>query len=160
MKYHLCTKAILLLGVAGLSLTCHQTSFGQCKEKRSESTQQKIRYQTIPLNGKHEYLVLSNSGEEKLFTYHNEKIDLVYHVQMFTEIKFTSSKGNFSLYTTNSDRAPWRTCFTLSSPLIPQEIEKMKGVSKIQIILPEEKKVFSLNTKQTEMLQQAVACLY
>lgn len=160
MKYHLCTKAILLLGVAGLLLTCQQTSFGQCKEKRSESTQQKIRYQTIPLGGKHEYLMLSSSGDEKLFSYHNEKIDLVYHVQMFTEIRFTSSRGNFSLYTTTSDRTRWNTCFTLSAPLTPKELEKMKGASQIEIILPEEKKVFSLTTKKIEMLHEALTCLY
>jgi hypothetical protein len=141
-------------------MICHQTSFGDCKEKRSESTRQMIRYQTIPLSGKHEYLTLSSSGDEKLFTYHNEKIDLVYHVQMFTEIKFTSAKGNFSLYTTTSDRTRWNTCFTLSSPLSAKELEKMKGVSQIQIILPEEKKVFSLNAKKAELLYDALACLY
>ncbi len=149
-----------MLGLVGLLLSCQNTCFAQCKEKKSESTQQKIRYQTIPLNGTHEYLTLSSIGEEKLFSYHNELIDLVFHVQMFTEIKFTSSKGNFSLFTTTSDRTRWNRCFTLTAPLTSKELEKMKGASKIQVILPEEKKEFTLSTKKNEQLNKALGCLF
>jgi hypothetical protein len=153
-------KVTFLLGIFILLLSCQDICFAQCKEKRSESTQQKVRYQTIQLNGKHEYLTLSSIGDEKLFSYSNELIDLVFHVQMFTEIKITSSKGDFSLFMTTSDRTRWNRCFTLTAPLTPKELEKMRGASKIQVILPEEKKVFTLSTEKNEQLNKALGCLF
>lgn len=95
-----------------------------------------------------------------MFSYHNEDIDLVFHVQMFTEIRFFSSKGDFSLFTTTSDRTRWNRCFTLSAPLTSRELEKMKGIFKIEIILPEDHKVFSFDTNKINMLEKAVACLF
>jgi hypothetical protein len=132
----------------------------QCKEKLSESTKQTVHYHDVLLSGKEEYLTLSSTGEEKIFSYHNEKIDLVYHVQMFTEVRFTSAEGHFSLYTTTSDRTRWQRCFTLSAPLTARELNKMKNAYKVEIILPEDHKTFSLNPKQGKQLNEALACLF
>ncbi|TLV04059.1 hypothetical protein FEN17_04175 [Dyadobacter luticola] len=134
--------------------------FAQCKEKISESNNETIHYQNIPLGGKNEYLTLSSQGDEKMFSYSNENIDLVFHVPMFTEVKFTTKKGKFSLYATTSNRTRWKTCFTLSAPLSPREIEKMRDVTKVEILLPEDHKVFSLDQQKSVKFGQALACLF
>jgi hypothetical protein len=153
-------KVIGAFAFGSFILVFQCASFAQCKEKQSESSNQTIHYQTIPLNGESEYLTLSSQGEEKLFSYSNEKIDLVFHVQMFTEVKITTTKGNFSLFATTSNRTRWKRCFILLAPLTAREIEQMKGVTKIEIMLPEDRKVFSLNTKKTDKFDQALACLF
>ena len=118
-----------------------------------------MHYHDILLDENHEYLTFSRTGEESIFSYHNEEIDLVYHVQMFTEIKFTSPKGNFSLYLTTTDRTRWQKCFTLSSPLTDKELSKIEAATKIEIILPEEKKIFTFDSAKNKEISRALACL-
>lgn len=142
-----------------LLLFAFHTVHAQCKEKISKSTKQKIYYQDVILSGAHEFVTLSKTGEEKIFTYNNELIEIIFHVQMFTEIRFTSTKGNFSLFTTASNRTFWNRKFTLSSPVTPEEIEKMKGTVKIEIILPEETKVHSLGSQKNKLLNKALNCI-
>ncbi|MCE6987923.1 hypothetical protein [Dyadobacter sp. CY323] len=154
------TGAVWIFCLTCLFPSFHNVSLAQCQEKLSESTKQKVHYHDIILSGKEEYLTFSGSGGEKIFSYHNEKIDLVYHVQMFTEVRFSSAKGQFSLYTTTSDRTRWQRCFTLSAPLTARELEKMKDAYKIEIILPEDHKVFSLDTRKGKELNDALACLF
>ncbi|MCE7060179.1 hypothetical protein [Dyadobacter sp. CY343] len=141
-----------------LIFVCFSAS-GQCKEKISESNDQKVHYHEIPLKGKSEYLTLSRTGEERLFSYHNTDLDLVFHARMFTEIRFISNTGNFSLFTTSSDRSRWFTAFTLTSPLTPKEILKMRGTEKIEIILPEEKRIFIVSASSNNLIRKALGCL-
>jgi hypothetical protein len=152
-------KRTCLFGAIGLLLAMHADVFSQCKEKNSKSNNQKISYQDVPLSGVEEFLTLSKTGEEQIFSYQNDLIELVYHVQMFTEIKFTSAKGNFSLFTATSDRTFWDQHFILSAPVTSRELEKMKGTSKIEIILPEDHKVYSFNTQKSQMLNKAIECV-
>lgn len=152
-------KFTFLLGVAGLLIVAQNNCFSQCLEKISPANHQKVHYHKIPLSGKKEYLILSRTGEERILSYHNEQISLVYHVLMFTEIKFSSSKGNFSLYSTTSDRSNWQPVFILSSPLTPSDLAKMKGTVKIEILLPEDTKVFTFDTQKNELLNKAIACM-
>ena len=159
MKDYRYIKAIALLGVIGLVCACQVVGNAQCLEKVSRSTNKKEYYQIVQLVGKKEFLSLSRIGEEKIFTYHNEKVDLIFHVQMFTEIRFTTKKETFSLFTTTSDRNFWNKSFMLSSPVTPQELEKMKGTLKIEIILPEERKIYTFGTKSNQILNKALACV-
>ncbi|GGB84202.1 hypothetical protein [Dyadobacter sediminis] len=142
-----------------LMLLTFQFSHAQCKEKTSRSTKQKIYYQDVLLSGTHEFITLSKTGEEKIFTYNNKLIELIFHVQTFTEIKFTSTKGNFTLFTTASNRNFWNSSFTLSSPVTPDEIEKMKGAVKIEIMLPEETKIYSIGSQKNNLLNKALQCI-
>jgi hypothetical protein len=159
LNYSLCMNCAFLLGVAGLLIVAQNDCFSQCKEKISPANHQTVHYHTIPLSGKKEYLTLSRTGEERVLSYHNEQISLVYHVLMFTEMKFSSSKGNFSLYSTTSDRSNWQPVFILSSPLTPKDLEKMKGTLKIEILLPEDTKVFTFTPAKNELLNEAIACM-
>ncbi|MCF0040761.1 hypothetical protein [Dyadobacter fanqingshengii] len=152
-------KAIALLGVIGLVSACQMVSHAQCLEKVSRSTNKKEYYQIVQLVGKKEFLSLSRIGEEKIFTYHNEAVDLIFHVQMFTEIRFTTKDETFSLFTTTSDRNFWNKSFMLSSPVTPQELNKMKGTVKIEIILPEERKIYTFSPKSNVILNKALACV-
>ncbi|KAA0994236.1 hypothetical protein FXO21_27095 [Dyadobacter sp. UC 10] len=139
-------------------LASNKTS-GQCKEKISESNDQKVHYHQIPLKGDREYLTLSRTGEERLFSYHNEDLDLVFHARMFTEIRFISTAGNFSLFTTSSDRSRWFTSFTLTSPLTLKEMQKMGGTQRIEIILPEEKRIFLVSASSNNLIRKGLLCL-
>jgi hypothetical protein len=152
-------KSIALFGVICMFFTCPVVSQAQCLEKVSRATNKTEYYQIVSLVGKKEFLSVSRTGEEKIFTYHNEDIALIFHVQMFTEIRFTTKNGVFSLYTTTSDRNYWNKSFMLSSPVTPQEIEKMKGTTKIEIILPEERKIYTFGNKANTMLNKALACV-
>jgi len=142
-----------------LLLSAFQFADAQCKEKISRSNNQKIYYQDLTLSGAHEFITLSKTGEEKIFTYNNELIEIIFHVQMFTEIKFTSTKGNFSLFTTASNRTFWNQSFILSAPVTPEEIEKMKGTVKIEIILPEETKIYQIGSQKNQLLNKALQCI-
>lgn len=152
-------KRTCLFGTIGLLFACYGDVLSQCKEKNSKSNNQTITYQNIPLSGTNEFLTLSKTGEEQIFSYQNDLIELVYHVQMFTEIKFTSAKGNFSLFTATSDRTFWDQHFILSAPITSRELEKMKGTTKIEIILPEDHKIYSLNAQKSQMLNKAIGCV-
>jgi len=140
-------------------LLTFQSSHAQCKERTSRATKQKTYYQDVLLSGAHEFITLSKTGEEKIFTYNNKLIEMIFHVQTFTEIRFTSTKGNFTLFTTASNRNFWNSSFTLSSPVTPDEIEKMKGAVKIEIILPEETKIYSLGNQKNNLLIKALQCI-
>ncbi|MCF2494488.1 MULTISPECIES: hypothetical protein [Dyadobacter] len=155
--YHM--KVIALLGVIGLVFASQSVCYAQCLTKVSRSTNKTEYYQVVQLVDKKEYLSLSRTGEEKIFTYHNEEVELIFHVQMFTEIRFTTKSGTFSLFTTTSDRNFWNKSFMLSSPVTPQELEKMKGTSKIEIILPEERKIYTFSPKSNQILNKALACV-
>ncbi len=159
MKIATSMKRTCLFGAIGLLLALHADVFSQCKEKNSKSNNQKISYQDVPLSGAEEFLTLSKTGEEQIFSYQNDLIELVYHVQMFTEIKFTSTKGNFSLFTATSDRTFWDQHFILSAPVTSRELEKMRGTTKIEIILPEDHKVYSFNAQKSQMLNKAIECV-
>lgn len=152
-------KKACVFGIIGLLFACYADVFSQCKEKNSKSNNQKITYQDVPLSGIEEFLTLSKTGEEQIFSYQNDLIELVYHVQMFTEIKFTSDKGNFSLFTATSDRTFWDQHFILSAPVTSKELEKMKGTTKIEIILPEDHKIYSFNAQKSQMLNKAIECV-
>ncbi|KAA6436971.1 hypothetical protein FEM33_19810 [Dyadobacter flavalbus] len=142
-----------------LLLFAFHTAHAQCQEKISRATKQKIYFQDVILSGTHEFVTLSKTGEEKIFTYNNKLIELIFHVQTFTEIKFTSTKGNFTLFTTASNRNFWNSSFTLSSPVTPEEMEKMKGTVKIEIILPEETKIYSISSQKNKLLNKALQCI-
>jgi hypothetical protein len=154
-------KVTFLLGVGGLLMIGTNNGFGQCKETISPSNHKKVHYHMVPLSGPKEYLTFSKTGEERIFSYHNDEFGQVYHVQMFTEIRFLSSTGNFSLYSTisSTDRSNWQREFVLSSPLEPNVLEKMKGTVKIELLLPEEKRVFSIDSKKNQLLHKAIACM-
>ncbi|MCF0062787.1 hypothetical protein MUK70_08580 [Dyadobacter chenwenxiniae] len=152
-------KSIALLGVIGLVSACLSLCNAQCLEKVSRSTNKKEYYQIVQLVGKKEFLSFLRVGEEKIFTYHNEKVDLIFHVQMFTEIRFTTKEGTFSLFTTTSDRNFWNMSFMLSSPVTPEELNKMKSTTKIEIILPEERKIYTFGAKSNQILNKALACV-
>jgi hypothetical protein len=160
LKVNLYPAAALAFTIIFILLFWTVPASGQCKEKISESNYQKVHYHQIKLSDKGEYLTLSRTGNERLFAYNNEVWDLTYHVRMFTEIKFISGSGNFSLYTAKSERTPWQTCMTLSTPLTKKEIQLMKGTSRIEVILPEEKRVFVFNESGNKLLLKALACLY
>jgi hypothetical protein len=159
LKIAVSMKRIYLFGTIGLMLTSYADVFSQCKEKNSKSNDQKITYQDVPLAGVGEFVTLSKTGEEQIFSYQNDLIELVYHVQMFTEIKFTSAKGNFSLFTATSDRTFWDQHFILSAPITSKELEKMKGTTKIEIILPEDHKTYSINPQKQQLLNRAIECV-
>lgn len=142
-----------------LLVSVFQIAQAQCKEKISRSNKQKIYYQDVTLDGTKEFLTVSKTGEEKIFTYNNELIEIIFHVQMFTEIKFTSTKGNFSLFTTASNRTFWNQSFVLSAPVTPEEIEKMKGTVKIEILLPEETKIYQIGSQKNKLLNKALQCI-
>lgn len=152
-------KPIALFGVIVMLFAGRLVSQGQCLEKVSRATNKKEYYQIVRLVGKKEFLSVSRTGEEKIFTYHNEDIDLIFHVQMFTEIRFTTKKGVFSLFTTTSDRNFWNKSFLLSSPVTPEELEKMKETTKIEVILPEERKIYTFGDKANALLNKALACV-
>nr|WP_295922435.1 hypothetical protein [uncultured Dyadobacter sp.] len=158
MKYFFCKTVSLLLGVVAMSGTAE--TLGQCLEKISPSTNQKVHYHKVPLVGKKEYLTFSKTGDELIFSYHNDEFPLVYHVLMFTEIRFFSNNGTFSLYTTTADRSNWQKAFVLSSPLTQKDLEKMKDIVKIQVLLTDETRVFSLDKKKNEVLVKAIACMH
>lgn len=157
MNYPLCKKVFFLLGMAAVSGLAE--TLGQCLEKISPSTHEKVHYHKVPLVGKKEYLTFSKTGDERIFSYHNDEFPLVYHVLMFTEIRFFSNRGAFSLYTTTADRSNWQRDFVLSSPLTPKDLEKMKDIIKIQVLLTDETRVFKLDKKKNEVLNKAIACM-
>ncbi|QRR00911.1 hypothetical protein [Dyadobacter sandarakinus] len=153
-------KILTLTLAMSLLLAGTDRCSAQCMEKISKSNNRKMRYQTIPLIGNEEYLSLSRTGEEKIFTYHNEIVELIFHVPMFTEVRFKSPGGNFSLYTTTSDRTFFNRSFTLSCPVTTTELAKMKGATEIEIFFPEEKKVYQLNARSRNLLEKALACVF
>ncbi|WP_090157458.1 hypothetical protein [Dyadobacter soli] len=155
-------KSTFLLGVFGLLVADRNACFAQCKETVSPSNNKKVHYHIVPLSGAKEYLTLTKTGEERVLNYHNDEFGQVYHVQMFTEIKFSSVKGNFSLYTTisSTDRSNWQSEFVLSTPVEPKELEKMKGTAQIEILLPDDKRVFKIDPKKNQLLHKAIACMH
>lgn len=155
-------KFTFLLGVLGLLTADKTRSFGQCKETISPSNHKKVHYHIVPLSGRKEYLTLTKTGEERILNYHNDEFGQVYHVHMFTEIKISSAKGNFSLYTTisSTDRSNWQSEFILSTPIEPKELEKMKGTMQIEVILPDEKRTYKVDSKKNHLLNKAIACMY
>lgn len=161
MNYALCMKFTFLLGVVGLLMADENKSFAQCKETVSPSNHKKVHYHIVQLSGPKEYLTLARTGEERILNYHNDEFGQVYHVQMFTEIKFSSVKGNFSLYTTinSTDRSNWQSEFVLSTPIEPKELEKMKGTVQIEILLPDDKRTFKVDAKKNQLLHKAIACM-
>jgi hypothetical protein len=158
----LCTKFAFLLGVISLLMAGHNRCFAQCKETVSPSNHKKVHYHIVPLSGPKEYLTLVKTGEERILNYHNDEFGQVYHVQMFTEIRFASVKGNFSLYTTisSTDRSNWQSEFVLSTPIEPKELEKMKGTGQIEILLPDDKRIFKIDPQKNALLHKAIACMY
>jgi len=153
-------KFTFLLGVAGLLTIEKNNCFAQCKETISPSNHKKVHYHTIQLADKKEYLTLTRTGEERILSYHNERIGLVYYTQMFIEIRFWTPQGRFSLYSAANDRSNWQPIFVLASPITPRELEKMKTATKIEVLLPEDKKVFNLDVGKNALLNKAIACMY
>lgn len=151
-----------LLGVIGLLTVDGSECFGQCKETISPSNNQKVHYHSVPLAGAKEYITLSRTGEERIFSYHNDEFNQVYHVLMFTEIRFSSAKGNFSLYSTisSTDRSNWQREFVISSPLEQKDLEKMKGTLKIEVLLPDDRRIFTIDSRKNQLLQKAIACMH
>ena len=133
--------------------------FGQCREKISEANRKIVHYHDIKLSNKGEYITLTRCGKERLFSYNNESLDMVYHVGMFTEVRVFSSGGNFSLYTAKSERAPWQPIMTLYTPITEKELQKMNGTARIEVLLPEEKRVFVFSEASNKLLQKALACM-
>ena len=162
LNYALCMKPAFLLSVVGLLMADVSKSFAQCKETTSPSNHKIVHYHIVQLSGPKEYLTLAKTGEERILNYHNDEFGQVYHVQMFTEIKFSSVKGNFSLYTTisSTDRSNWQSEFVLSTPIEPKELEKMKGTVQIEILLPDDKRTFKVDAKKNQLLLKAIACMY
>lgn len=158
----LCMKFAFLLGIVGFLTTSKNQSFAQCMETISPSNNKKVHYHIVPLSGRKEYFTLVRTGEERILNYHNEEFGQVYHVQMFTEIRFSSMKGNFSLFTTisSTDRSNWQSEFVLSTPIEPKELEKMKGTGQIEILLPDDKRTFKIDSKKNQLLHKAIACMY
>lgn len=161
MKYSLCKKFHFLLGSVYLLFTGQPSLFAQCKEKISPSNRQKVHYHTVQLAGTKEYLTFSKTGQERIFSYNNDEFSQVYHVLTFTEIRFSSPGGHFSLFTTinSSDRSNWQREFVLSSPLEMKDLEKMKGTVKIEVMLPDERRVFTIDAKKNVLLNKALACM-
>ena len=158
----LCMKFTFLLGVSSLLMVGINDCLAQCKETVDPSNHKKVHYHIVPLSGRKEYLTLSRTGEERILNYHNEDFGQVYHVQMFTEIRFSSVKGNFSLYTTisSTDRSNWQSEFVLSTPIEAKELEKMKGTAQIEILLPDDKRTFKIDARKNQVLFKAIACMY
>jgi hypothetical protein len=136
-----------------------QFAQAQCKITINKATGEKVHYHRIPLGGTHEYLILSRTGDERIFSYNNTKIELVFPVHMFTEIRFITPKDKFSIFTTSSYRSRWQTLFTLSTPLTKKEVDKMDDANQIQLVLPEEVKKFSLTGKRKQLMDEAMKCL-
>lgn len=160
LNYALCMKFTFLLGMVGLLVAGRNHCFAQCRETISPSNHKKVHYHTIQLADKKEYLTLTRTGEERILSYHNEKIGLVYYTQMFIEIRFWAPPGHFSLYAAANDRSNWHPIFVLASPITPKELERMKSATKIEILLPEDKKVFNLDAPKNALLNKAIACMY
>ncbi|WP_353720329.1 hypothetical protein [Dyadobacter sp. 676] len=120
-----------------------------------------MHYHSVRLSGPKEYLTLLKTGEERIFSYHNDEFNQVYHVLMFTEIRFSSVKGNFSLYATisSTDRSNWQREFVISSPVEPKDLEKMKGTVQIEVFLPDDKRIFRIDSRKNQLLQKAIACM-
>lgn len=155
-------KLTFLLGMVGLVMLGKTDCAAQCKETISPANHKKIHYHIVPLSGSKEYLTLSRTGEERILSYHNDEFEQVYHVQMFTEIKFSSVKGNFSIFSTinSTDRSNWERNFVLSSPIEPKELEKMKGTVQIVIYLPDDTRVFKIDTQKNQLLGKAIGCMH
>lgn len=153
-------KFTFLLGVVGLLVTGRNSCFAQCKETINPSNHKKVHYHTIQLAGKKEYLTLTRTGDERILSYHNERIGLVYYTQMFIEIRFWTPQGKFSLYSAANDRSNWHPIFTLASPITPKELEKMKTATKMEVLLPEDTKVFNLDARKNAVLNKAIACMH
>jgi hypothetical protein len=158
LNYASCMKFTFLLGVAGLLVT-NRNCFAQCKETISPSNHKKVHYHTIQLADEKEYLTLTRTGEERILSYHNERIGLVYYTQMFIEIRFSTPRERFSLYSSANDRSNWQPIFVLASPITPKELEKMKASTKIEVLLPEDTKVFTLDARKNALLNKAIACM-
>lgn len=153
-------KFAFLLGVVGLLMAGKDRCFAQCQETISPANHKKVHYHTIQLADKKEYLTLTRTGDERILSYHNERIGLVYYTQMFIEIRFWTPQGAFSLYTAANDRSNWQPIFVLASPVTPKELEKMKTATKIEVLLPEDTKVFNLDTRKNVLLNKAIACMH
>ena len=153
-------KFTFLLGMVGLVVAGKNTCFAQCKETVSPSNHKKVHYHTIQLADKKEYLTLTRTGDERILSYHNERIGLVYYTQMFIEIRFSTPQGKFSLFSAANERSNWQPIFVLASPITPKELEKMKAATKIEVLLPEDKKVFNLDDQKNAVLNKAIACMY
>jgi hypothetical protein len=158
-------EQVTLPGTLTLILTfaflfAKENALAQCKQRISEATNKIELYQKIPLTNENEYLLLTSSGDEKVFAYRNEVIDLVFHAQMFTEIRFTTEKGNFSLFATSADRTRWQTCLILEVPLTAQDVEKMKTTTKIEVFLPEDMRAFKLEGKKSDQFKKGLTCLF
>ncbi|WP_019943786.1 hypothetical protein [Dyadobacter beijingensis] len=153
-------KFTFLLGVMGLLAVSENTCMAQCKETVSPSNHKKVHYHKIQLADKMEYLTLSRTGDEIVLSYHNERIGLVFYSQMFTEIRFWTPQGQFSLYSTANDRSNWQPIFILASPVTRKELEKMKATTKIEVLLTEDTKVFNVDAQKNVMLNKAIACMH
>ena len=160
LNYAPCMKFTFLLGVVGLLMADMNICFAQCKETISPSNNKKVHYHKIQLADKKEYLTLTRTGEERILSYHNERIGLVYYTQMFIEVRFSTPQGKFSLYTAANDRSNWHPIFVLASPITPKELERMKAATKIEVLLPEDTKVFNLDAPKNALLNKAIACMY
>lgn len=160
MNYALCMKCTFMLGVVGLLAGGGSSCFAQCKEMISPSNHKKVHYHTIQLADKKEYLTLSRTGDERILSYHNERIGLVYYTQMFIEIRFWTPQGRFSLYSAANDRSNWQPIFVLAAPVTPKELEKMKTVTKIEVMLPEDTKVFNVDAQKNALVNKAIACMH
>lgn len=152
-------KWTFVLGVVGLLMAGRTECRAQCKEMISPSNHKKVHYHKIPLADKMEYLTLSRTGDEIILSYHNERIGLVFYSQMFTEIRFWTPQGKFSLYSTANDRSNWQPIFILASPVTNKELAKMKTTTKIEVLLTEDTKVFNVDARKNAMLNQAIACM-
>lgn len=159
LNYASCMKFTFLLGVVGLLTAENYKCLAQCKETISPSNHKKVHYHTIQLADKKEYLTLTRTGEERILSYHNERIGLVYYTQMFIEIRFWTPQGQFSLYSSANDRSNWQPIFVLAAPITPKELERMKAATKIEVLLPEDTKVFKLDNQKNALLNKAIACM-
>ncbi|MCF0069275.1 hypothetical protein LZD49_02250 [Dyadobacter sp. CY261] len=153
-------KFTFLLGVVGLLVAGKGECMAQCKETISPSNHKKVHYHKIQLADKKEYLTLSRTGEEMVLSYHNERIGLVFYSEMFTEIRFWTPQGKFSLYSTANDRSNWQRIFILASPVTRKELDKMKTTTKIEVLLTEDTKVFSVDAQKNALLNKAIACMH
>jgi hypothetical protein len=151
--------AVRAIAFGGFFAVIQSVAFAQCKEKQHEITNKPVHYQDIPLKGTKVYVTLSGSGEERLFSYHNEEIDLIFHAQNFTEVRFTSKKGRFSIFTTSLNRTRWNPCFVLAAPLTERDIEKLRGTEKIEILLPEDHRIYELGDLKSDLFTKALSCL-
>lgn len=160
LNYALCMKFTFLLAVVGLLTGQKSNCFAQCQETISPSNNKKVHYHTIQLADKKEYLTLTRTGDERILSYHNERIGLVYYTQMFIEVRFWTPQGKLSLYSAANDRSNWQPIFVLAAPVTPKELEKMKTATKIEVLLPEDTKVFNLDIRKNELLNKAIACMH